>query len=139
MKRNKRWYCKDSHYCSYRLIFSGERIIVRPSWKRIAAFCVYGTSLGFICSLILCSELRMPQFDYRLFFGISLLFVCGLLSYLFLRSYPEIDLEKGIFYPCGKKKRIFGKNQEAIPLKDVSAIDLSHHTFRSRNNFFECF
>ena len=137
--KNKQWRCQDSRYRSHRLVFSDKRIIVRPTWIRAAVFCGWGATMGFICSLILCSELRMPQFDYRLFFGISLLFVCGLLSYLFLRSYPEIDLEKGIFYPCGKKKRIFGKNQEEIPLKDVSAIDLSHHTFRSAKNFFECF
>ena len=139
MKRNKRWYCRNSRYRSHRLVFSDKRIIVRPTWIRAAVFCGWGATTGFICSLSLCSGLRMPQFDYRLFFGISLLFVCGLLSYLFLRSYPEIDLEKGIFYPCGKKKRIFGKNQEEIPLKDVSAIDLSHHTFHSPKNFFECF
>ena len=137
--KNKQWRCQDSRYRSHRLVFSDKRIIVRPTWIRAAVFCGWGATMGFICSLILCSELWMPQFDYRLFFGISLLFVCGLLSYLFLRSYPEIDLEKGIFYPCGKKKRIFGKNQEEIPLKDVSAIDLSHHTFRSSKNFFECF
>ena len=139
MKRNKRWYCRDSRYRSHRLVFSDKRIIVRPTWIRAAVFCGWGATMGFICSFILCSELGMRQFDYRLFFGISLLSICGLLLYLFLRSYPEIDLEKGIFYPCGKKKRIFGKNQEEIPLKDVSAIDLSHHTFHSRRNFFECF
>ena len=139
MIRNKQWYCKDSHYCSYRLIFSGERIIVRPSWKRISAFCVYGTSLGFICTLSLCSGFRMPQFDFYLFCGISLLFTCGLMAYLFLRFYPEIDLKKGIFYPYGKKKRIFSKKPQEIQLKDVSAIDLSHHGSFWGKHYFECF
>jgi len=81
----------------------------------------------------------MPQFDFYLFCGISLLFTCGLMAYLFLRFYPEIDLKKGIFYPYGKKKRIFGKKPVEVPLEDISAIELSHHCSFFGKHYFECF
>ena len=139
MKKNKQWYCGDCKYRSHRLVFSKDSIVVRPTLMRAAVFCGWGVNLGFICSIILCSELGITQFFYCFFCAISLLFVCSLLLYLFLRPYPEIDFEKGIFYPHGKKKRIFGKKPVEVLLKSVSEIDLSHHAFHSRYRHFECF
>ena len=81
----------------------------------------------------------MPRYGELIFCGMVMLFVCGFLSYLFLRSYPEIDLEKGVFYPYGKKKRIFGKTPVVLPLKNVSAIELSHHSSCFSKHHFECF
>ncbi|MBQ9088830.1 MAG: hypothetical protein IJY46_08645 [Lentisphaeria bacterium] len=137
--KNKRWYCGDSSYSSHRLIFSEDRITVRPSWLRVVVFSGYGTSLGMICSLCLLSASAIRQYGEIVFCVIALLFVGILLSYLFLRSYPEIDFKNGVFYPYGKRGSIFRKKFVAIPLGNVSAIDLEHHSYISRKNCFECF
>ena len=137
--KNKRWYCGDSSYSSHRLIFSEDRITVRPSWVRVIVFCGYGASLGMICSLCLLSDYAIRQYGELVFCIIALLFAGILLSYLFLRSYPEIDFKNGVFYPYGKRGSIFRKKFVAVPLGNVSAIDLEHHSYISRHNCFECF
>ena len=137
--KNNRWYCGDSSYRSHRLIFSEDRITVRPSWVRVIVFCGYGASLGMICSLCLLSDYAIRQYGELVFCIIALLFAGILLSYLFLRSYPEIDFKNGVFYPYGKRGSIFRKKFVAIPLGNVSAIDWEHHSYISRHNCFECF
>ena len=137
--KNNRWYCGDSSYSSHRLIFSEDRITVRPSWVRVIVFCGYGASLGMICSLCLLSDYAIRQYGELVFCIIALLFAGILLSYLFLRSYPEIDFKNGVFYPYGKRGSIFRKKFVAIPLGNVSAIDWEHHSYISRHNCFECF
>jgi len=137
--KNKRWYCGDSSYSSHRLIFSEDRITVRPSWVRVVVFSGYGASLGMICSLCLLSDYAIRQHGEIVFCVIALLFAGILLSYLFLRSYPEIDFKNGVFYPYGKRGSIFRKKFVAVPLGNVSAIDLEHHSYFSRYNCFECF
>ena len=119
--KNKRWYCGDSSYSSHRLIFSEDRITVRPSWVRVIVFSGYGASLGMICSLCLLSASAIRQYGEIVFCVIALLFAGILLSYLFLRSYPEIDLTNSVFYPYGKRGSIFRKKFEAVPLGNVSA------------------
>ena len=137
--KNKRWYCGDSSYSSHRLIFSEDRISVRPSWLRAVVFSGYGASLGMICSLCLLSASTIRQYGEIVFCIIALLFAGILLSYLFLRSYPEIDFKNGVFYPYGKRGSVFRKKFVAVPLGNVSAIDLEHHSYISRHNCFECF
>ena len=95
--------------------------------------------MGMICSLCLLSASAIRQYGEIVFCVTALLFVGILLSYLFLRSYPEIDFKNGVFYPYGKRGSIFRKKFEAIPLGNVSAIDWEHHSYISRHNCFECF
>ena len=137
--KNNRWYCGDSSYSSHRLIFSEDRITVRPSWVRVIVFCGYGASLGMICSLCLLSDYAIRQYGELVFCIIALLFAGILLSYLFLRSYPEIDFKNGVFYPYGKRGSIFRKKFVAIPLGNVSAIDWEQHSYTSIKKRFECF
>ncbi|MBR7131564.1 MAG: hypothetical protein IKC82_06245 [Lentisphaeria bacterium] len=138
-KKRKVYRPGRANFESSFLEFTPESIRVKYTLKSLffyGIFAVIGAGVIVCAGLGESDESSLPLYVFgTVFFTVGTGFILRAVK----RAYPEIDMQRRLFYPSGKRMEILPGDDNVIPLNELQKIKIDSHWVRTSKNSYRCY